>query len=120
MNEEKIDCVICFEEMENDNITFPCKHSLHKQCFEAYTQHQLTHGQTSITCPLCLKEIMQVHPISTAHNSPNIIDPIRQRSKCQICCLTFFNIMFTLSLTGLLYYVIDKATNKANNKDINS
>lgn len=112
MDDDKNNCVICFEEMENNTITFSCKHSLHSQCFASYTQHKLTQGQTSIACPLCLKEIMQIHPVNgVVHHSPSIVTPIRRRSRCQFICQAFINVTLTLGASGLIFYVVDRSSN---------
>jgi hypothetical protein len=107
---ETSDCVICLEEINNDNITFHCQHSLHTTCFNKYAQHKLQQGQTSIICPLCQKEIMHIHPI-TIHNTQPM--PASNRIRLQSACIKVCNIVMTLGVAALLYHAIESASSKS-------
>jgi hypothetical protein len=113
MKTETTDCIICLEEINNDNIIFPCQHSLHTTCFNKYAQHKLQQGQTSIICPLCQKEIMHIHPITINNTQPNVPMPVSNRVRLQSACLTVCNIVMTLGVAALLYHAIENASSKS-------
>lgn len=109
MTDLQTECVICLENISDDYIIFPCKHSLHAPCFSLYAQHKVQDGQSSILCPLCQKQILQIEcevmqPVNTDTN-------INTNTCNHSICVAITNVLLTLGASALFFYIISNFHN---------
>jgi DNA-directed RNA polymerase subunit RPC12/RpoP len=53
-------CPICHDELTSPTVTLDCGHVLDGKCFKEFLAFELRENKTSINCPLCRHQIMEV------------------------------------------------------------
>ena len=96
IREERDECIICLDDIENEWKKLECEHSYHKQCIDKWII-------VSAKCPLCMKHINNSEIEEIQHNHQNQIDETNNRLALKfviLICYVFGSIVLMLVLNS--------------------
>lgn len=133
MNKEISTCVICLDDINDDDKTtklHTCDHVVHTACFLTYVNHTLNGVASQVTCPICRRvtidisnrprQILMVPPPPSRLNI-QIPQPIPQENlqtrdqetQSRLRCLTLF--IYAVLFGNFMYFLYILAADNGHN-----
>lgn len=108
-------CPICHDALTSPTVTLDCGHVINGQCFKEFLAFELRENKTSINCPLCRMQIMEVIRIETTTQHDNsyngdesmsyrqVVSILCRSGVCRMLFCTIFEVCIVLGIVFAAY-----------------